>query len=440
MERGGIKEESTSNVDTTIEIEVPYGPLVTSMRERLQSLTPNSSEYCIYRVPNNIRGTNEAAFAPIRVSIGPFHYGKGVLKAMEENKWRYLQNFLERTQKKLEEFVEVIKEKEESIRLCYAEKIKLDSGKFVEMILVDAAFIIEFLLNFVVPNRRDENDILFQNNIIFSDISRDLWLLENQIPFFILGDIFSMTVLQGASSSSQYEILSFLDLTSQYYIGMHLGLNAKKTIPSGAMHFTDFLRSCIIPSEEPQPRNRVGRIEFTRSATLLQKAGVKFKKPGVMKNLLDIKFSDGVLEIPHLMLTDETASLLRNVVAFEQCHALPLYMSDYITLLDGLIDTTKDVDLFIRGKIIENWLGDSKGVADLFNKLGRNIIVSDTESYFARVYEDLNDYFHSPWHHWKAILKQEYFKNPWAGISVIAAVILLILTFIQTGCSNNSIL
>uniref|UniRef100_A0A5B7CC01 Uncharacterized protein n=1 Tax=Davidia involucrata TaxID=16924 RepID=A0A5B7CC01_DAVIN len=57
---------------------------------------------------------------------------------MEEHKWRYLQNFLQRTQKGLAELVQVIKEKEERVRQCYGETIDFGSDQFVEIITVDS--------------------------------------------------------------------------------------------------------------------------------------------------------------------------------------------------------------------------------------------------------------------------------------------------------------
>ncbi|CAO2840461.1 unnamed protein product [Amaranthus hypochondriacus] len=40
----------------------------------------------------------------------------------------------------------------------------------------------------------------------------------------------------------------------------------------------------------------------------------------------------------------------------------------------------------------------------------------------------------APWNRWKATLNHHYFNNPWASISVVAAVFLLILTVVQTAC------
>ena len=54
--------------------------------------------------------------------------------------------------------------------------------------------------------------------------------------------------------------------------------------------------------------------------------------------------------------------------------------------------------------------------------------------YIADLWEELNIYCKSPWNTWKANLKQNYFHNPWAIISVIAASLLFILNIIQAMC------
>jgi len=37
-----------------------------------------------------------------------------------------------------------------------------------------------------------------------------------------------------------------------------------------------------------------------------------------------------------------------------------------------------------------------------------------------------------PWNKWKAMLRRDYFGSPWITMSIIAAVVLLGLTAIQT--------
>lgn len=100
------------------------------------------------------------------------------------------------------------------------------------------------------------------------------------------------------------------------------------------------------------------------------------------------------------------------------------------------------MDLLIKHNIIENFLGESQQVADLFNNLYKEILPDQRQFYFAKICGHLDeyskDYLHkwkSRWFRWKVILRSNYFNNPWSVISLIAAFMLLVLTAIQTVCS-----
>lgn len=111
-------------------------------------------------------------------------------------------------------------------------------------------------------------------------------------------------------------------------------------------------------------------------------------------------------------------------------------INDYIIIMDCLVNTPNDVDLLVEYKIAENRLGgDSNEGSTLINKLGRVAIFDNNNFCFASLCEELNNYCRSPWYKWKANLKQNYFNTPWASASVIAGVIFLVLTFVQTACS-----
>ncbi|PRQ26778.1 hypothetical protein RchiOBHm_Chr6g0298311 [Rosa chinensis] len=66
------------------DIENPYIPLLSSIRKNLNSLSPLSSECCIYRVPERLRHASEDAYTPKVVSIGPLHHGKKGLNGIEK--------------------------------------------------------------------------------------------------------------------------------------------------------------------------------------------------------------------------------------------------------------------------------------------------------------------------------------------------------------------
>lgn len=73
------------------------------------------------------------------------------------------------------DYIKLIKEKEERLRNSYVESIELSSDDFTEMILVDAAFIIEVFWRFLVNERQDdEGDHMFNKPQIIRDISLDI--------------------------------------------------------------------------------------------------------------------------------------------------------------------------------------------------------------------------------------------------------------------------
>lgn len=425
--------------NTPNDIENQPTPLVNSMRRELDNLPPLPSNCCIYRVPKRLRLVNEKAYTPQVVSIGPLHHGKESLKPMEEHKKRFLKDYLTRTKASLEHFVRIVKQNEAKLRDCYAEPIGFTSDEFVKIILVDAAFIIEvFLRN--SEARQNDHDRIFNKPWMLQDIWSDLRVLENQLPFFILEDLFNSKRIPFTSDES--ENISMLKLSHKFFKKLipedNLERNSERNSSSQVEHFVGFLRDLYLP---PQPRSRAGgklKTLTIPTMTELHRAGVKFKV-GSSKNLFDIRFSNGVLEIPKLTISDETELTIRNFLAFEQCYCPDGYINDYVVIMDRLVDTPKDVDLLVEYGIVENMLGDSKEGSQLINKLADGVTLDSDDFYFATLSEDLHVYNKTSWHKWKANLRQNYFDTPWTIVSVIAAVLLIILTVIQAVCSVISV-
>ncbi|KAH9727147.1 DUF862 domain-containing protein [Citrus sinensis] len=205
-----------------------------------------------------------------------------------------------------------------------------------------------------------------------------------------------------------------------------------------AQHFLDLLRLCFQP---PQPRscraqNKL-RTETQNIPTAMQlhQAGVKFQL-GSSANLFDITFNvEGILEIPLLRISESTEILFRNLQAFERLHCGTRYINDYVIIMNYLVNTAHDVDLLVQNRVIENWLWNSEAVSNLFHNLVQETSLSAKNFQYTDLVEDLRAYCRYRWHRWKAMLRQDYFNSPWASISVIAAVILLLLTLIQAICS-----
>lgn len=315
---------------------------------------------------------------------------------------------------------------EESARNCYADNTSdLKSVEFVNMLLVDAAFIIMLLLNRCSQQIKD--DYIFYRPRLLDQVVNDIILLENQLPFFVIERLFTKFV-------SHMVDHSLFQLTFNLFQDVYFEADQKpKQIPSPiCKHFTDFLRICLMPSQDPPSS---GSFESIPNAEKLHDAGVTFKL-SPSKCLVDIQFNAGAgeLQIPRIKLGGSAESFYRNVMAFEMYHqGIPNpYLIHGMEFLDYLINTPNDVDLLVQEGIIYNGLGDNQAVTTLFNNLLQEIVVTTQPNRFGNLSKDLNAYYRVPTHKWKAIFKRDYFSTPWRAVSTFAAVILLLLTLLST--------
>ncbi|XP_054807858.1 UPF0481 protein At3g47200-like [Prosopis cineraria] len=425
------------NNHITIDVKSLSNSLVQSLGDKLENLSPLSIKCSICRLPVQLRERNEKSFTPREISIGPLHHNNENLKHMELHKLRLLKDFLSRSKASLFDCVQLLKKKELQLRNCYADPIEFDSDKFIEIILVDAAFILELLFRNNISDLQDQcyYDHFFCGPWKLRFIKTDMLLLENQVPFFVIEDLLSLVRLRSDIPIKDDVRRSAIKLTYEFF-KRKLNLSdmedfdiEEKVGEREIQHFVDFARICYVPQELPG-KNKL-KCTSMPSATKLHEAGVKFKvkKSG---NPFDIKFKDGVMEISPLRIKDATEIILRNIIAYERCHLHDNYVNDYVFILDRLVDTARDVEILIYCGIIESKLSGTQEVASTINKLSPGITMARRRFYFTDLCEKVNDYYKVPWHKWRVTLKEDYFSNPWAIISVVAAISLLVLTVVQT--------
>ena len=112
-----------------------------------------TQKFCIYKVPEILRKSNPEAYTRQLISIGLIHRDDEKLKAMEDQIRRYFRFFWDRLvikhicHHKLSKFRDFLEEKEDDIRGCYSQKYpQLSRSEFVDMIFLDAVFIMELFL------------------------------------------------------------------------------------------------------------------------------------------------------------------------------------------------------------------------------------------------------------------------------------------------------
>jgi hypothetical protein len=422
-----IMAKTSSSNQTSITIRDIVTEVTSSIQGKLCQKSPIPSKSSIFRVPDRQRRHSEKAFEPELVSIGPFHYGKEKLQAMEKIKLWYLHCLLDRaptTRTTLKCFVEAIGRIEQECRACYAEEILVPEKDFIEMLVVDGCFILELFRKGSGEVQPDIEDPVFYMPWMYWRLADDLKLLENQLPWRVLDCLFYLT-------KSHAEETSLPNLVLSFYENMWPTRDNLKHD-----HILDCLRnsaigtSTITPAPKTLQRNLITPMEQIPSVIELVQAGVQFKAGDRSNSLLDVTFKDGVMTIPPLKVWEDARSIYRNLIAFEQCDpSKDFEVTSYAKLFADLINNDQDVDFLKDRGILRLYLG-TEDVSSIFNRLYCDASVG--AFLYSDLYREVNAYCRRPCNRWRATLKRDYFGNPWAIISVMAAFLILVFTFSQT--------
>ncbi|WVZ20523.1 hypothetical protein V8G54_007845 [Vigna mungo] len=396
---------------------------------------------CIYRVPYNMRRVEPKAYRPNNISIGPCHHGAPHLRNMEALKKRFYRSLFnnDANAAKLDQAFNFLEEQETNVRRCYNEDIKLSSDEFLQMVLVDGSFIVQLLRDL---SANEFGKVRSLSPWMLPIIRREMIMLENQLPMFVLSKLFELTSVD-SSPSGPNNCLQDLALRFFYpllQVDSDYTLDTKKVGELRGLHFLDLLRSAIRPDLKGE-KPRDFQPHMIRSVTELIEAGVKIKADE-SKQLLDISFGKKwgflirQLTIPPLYINDHRGTVFRNIVAFENCHKdCNPDVTTYLFFFNGLINSARDVSLLHYKGVLHHSLGNDNTVSELINNVTKEIVRDKNESYLNKVVNGANSYFASFYARKRASLVHHYLTSWVVGVSTIGALLALYFTFIQTVCS-----
>ncbi|WOL06402.1 hypothetical protein Cni_G15136 [Canna indica] len=465
-----VREDEDAEITLDMEwVEILQNRVVETKWDDLRTVKST-----IFRVPKHLRDNDPKAYDPVCISLGPYHRHEKRLQAMDNLKWHYLKKFLDLDpNKSLADYLKLMKKLESQARIAYSEDIvDMNSNDFVLMLLLDGCFVLWTIKSWMSKEGELEQ---VQNPIkstvwAVSMVARDMLALENQLPFLILECLYDFANFHGRFSIST----SLAELTFRFFDAFLDDLEIKMPSNTEAQfhHLLHLVHSCIIPPENQDggesstgsrwpllknmsssnlhhyfslcmkklhcygskgEENDNNFVELIPTATQLMEFGVHLKRKKNAASILDITFKNGNLEIPHLTVDDNTNKIFRNLVAFEQCNEdVNQHFTLYSLAMNCIIDTATDVVLLQDAGIISNNLGDSKEVAKFFNNLGTEVCFNNEGCYLSDVFTRIKNHNGKKYNKWRARLNHDYFSNPWAIVSVFAAIFLFVLTITQT--------
>ncbi|XP_020092809.1 putative UPF0481 protein At3g02645 [Ananas comosus] len=177
--------------------------------------------------------------------------------------------------------------------------------------------------------------------------------------------------------------------------------------------------------------------QYIPSATELRKSATKFKKKD-LGSCLDVTFNrrltfvTGVINIPVLQLYDYSEPIFRNLIAFE---ATPtnrvLCFTAYTQCMSRMLQQEDDVKLLRERRIIASTSYNNADVIRFFKDMNAEIEDIEMPYTLLVLYDDITNHYNSRISKWWGNFMLQYCPNFWVALSLVAAIVLFALSFLQ---------
>ncbi|KAF8644485.1 hypothetical protein HU200_066454 [Digitaria exilis] len=392
----------------------------------------------IPKVREQLRLVSGDLFTPRNVLIGPYHDEKEYYSFpwMEEKK-KAVHNLQCLVGSDLADLKSTLAGLRRQVRSCYThlpDDHYMDRGDdFTLMLLRDGCYLLSFFIDFVKPHAaatdssncegggREQKVLATKDNTMFRDI---LYLLENQIPLFVLETILKQYRAHDEPQSALECIATRVErhLQKQLYI-------SKTTRPVPSMSTSsDLLRllysyfrrrtqeeadsSLRLREEEQQGRSLTGR--WRRATDYSRYADLRFELKGFRPDeewtILDIQLHGGTMYIPLLRVDSNTWTMLRNLMALEE-EEEKRPVTAYCYFMSQLACTAEDVGLLQRAKVLEHFFGSDEQAAQGFNQLcdGMALDIDNLDrNYLKPFWHQLHKRCKKPVNQFKGFFREKY--------------------------------
>ncbi|TVT99852.1 hypothetical protein EJB05_54752, partial [Eragrostis curvula] len=171
------------------------------------------------------------------------------------------------------------------------------------------------------------------------------------------------------------------------------------------------------------------------SVTQLAGCGVRFAP--APEGIAGISFDrrTATMSLPVITLDGNTEAILRNLVAYEAVAVRgPLVLARYTELMNGIIDTAKDVKILKQSGVVVNQMKSNKEAAEMWNGMSRATRLSKVPRLDA-VIRAVNEHRGRTAAVRARKLIKKYVFRSWKMLTLLASVVMLLMTALQTFCS-----
>ncbi|GFP86195.1 upf0481 protein at3g47200 [Phtheirospermum japonicum] len=413
---------------------------------------PLPSDRKIPRVPQLLRQEerNRGAYDPKAVSFGPYHHGKQELQLCQQVKPFVLRSFLMGSSQTKEFFFFKILPVVSAARDCYIEGSTdaYTDEAFAEMMLLDGCFLIYYVLACIGSVLVDQgcHFLVYKHlgRLLYSLINRDIFLMENQIPLFIVRLLIDSRY--GDAAGWEEALREFMHKTIWgVYKQQHVHRVQQKELQPPPLDLFEAFRQVLFWDWTPEAQtlnheDLKQHYNTFRSVKDLKSKGIHFG-PSSYKSLEAIDFRSftlyGRLQLPTWFVSSLSKVFFLNMIAYEICPntLVDTKVISYVGFMKSLLDGPADVKELREKRILLTDLGGDDEVVQLYRDL--DTYGMGSVWHFQEVKQRIQIHYDSKTKTWMAELIHDYLRSPWTFIAWLAALFILILTFMQTYFTIN---
>jgi len=171
--------------------------------------------------------------------------------------------------------------------------------------------------------------------------------------------------------------------------------------------------------------------------TELHSVGVRFRPLEGDNMAIEFDEETGIFYLPVLKLDVNSEVIMRNLVAYEALTKPDfLIFTRYTELMRGIVDTVEDVKLLRKAGIIESSSSLSvEETEELFNGMSKSIGPTKTQKLDETI-KKVNKYYHDKRKINLFRVSTDYVYRSWRFFTVLATLVLLAMTAIDTFCET----
>ncbi|KAH6834773.1 hypothetical protein C2S53_004010 [Perilla frutescens var. hirtella] len=411
----------------------------------------SSRRRVLHRVPPQLRENKKHIYDPVVLSLGPYHHGRvpqfRVAEQLKEEARTIVCGSMDKGF-----LLGKISERVDEIQHFYGGADEYGDEELGEMMLRDACFVLCYIqmVELEGPNSDQNFDSIIVRRLGMSGalfVWRDFFMLENQIPLWLLKLLFSLTY-NGEDDDEKFQTLLCNYLSDNNFGDYRMtrlpweGAGEEEEEP---LHLLEANNRTSLVQEDSSSfeycmMGKGSRSSF-ESANSLFRSVRDLKAKGIHLGpssycLKDIRFYSlsfyGKLQLPIFLVTNNSSVYFSNVIAFEMSPETPTEFetTSYVNFMKTLIQKAEDARELREKGILYSLLESDEDVVRTFQ--GIDTYGFCNQDLFYDVKMRIDKHCNNKGKTWMAELLHTYFRSPWTAIALFAAIFIMCLTFLQT--------